>query len=70
VLGLAVAALIGYLAGHATGGTGQSDWMGLAIGMLLMLVAASAFEYGKRSAAPVVMLDAAVLARLAAETKP
>ena len=50
--------------------SGQSDWMGLAIGLLLMLVAAAAFEYGRRSAAPVVMLDAALLARLAAETKP
>jgi uncharacterized protein len=69
-LAVAVAALAGYLAGHAAGGTGQSDWMGLAIGMLLMLVAASAFEYGKRSAAPVVMLDPALLARLAADGKP
>jgi carbon monoxide dehydrogenase subunit G len=63
VLGLAVAALIGYLVGHA-GGTGQSDWMGLSIGLLLMLVAATAFEYGKRTATPVVTLGSALLRRL------
>jgi hypothetical protein len=44
--------------------------MGLAIGLLLMLVAVSAFEYGRRSGTPVVMLDPAMLARLAGDTKP
>jgi carbon monoxide dehydrogenase subunit G len=67
ILALAVAALIGYLVGHSEG---PSDWMGLAIGLLLMLVAASAFEYGRRSGTPVVMLDPAMLARLAGDTKP
>ena len=43
--------------------------MGLAIGLLLMVVAAVGFEYGRRAAAPVVTLDAALLARLAEETR-
>ncbi len=63
VLALAVAALTGYLVGHS--GSGQTEWMGLAIGLLLMVVAAVAFDYGRRSAAPVLVLDQAVLARLA-----
>lgn len=68
LLGLVVAALVGYLVGHASGG--QSDWMGLAIGLLLMIVAAAGFEYGRRAAAPVVVLDAAVLARLGLGPNP
>jgi carbon monoxide dehydrogenase subunit G len=67
LLAVVVAALVGYLVGHAQGGQG-SEWMGLAIGLLLMAVAAAAFEFGRRSAAPVV-LDAALLARLAEEKR-
>ena len=63
VLALVVAALVGYLVGHAQGGT-SSDWMGLAIGLLLVIVAAAGFEFGRRAAAPTVVLDAALLARL------
>jgi hypothetical protein len=62
ILALAVAALTGYLVGHAHGG--GSDWMGLAIGFLVVIVAAAGFEYGRRTAVPVVVLDAALLARL------
>jgi hypothetical protein len=43
--------------------------MGLAIGLLLMVVAAAGFEYGRRSAAPVVTLDAALLARLSEDKR-
>jgi hypothetical protein len=63
LLSLIVASLVGYLIGHAQHGT-ESDWMGLAIGLLLLIVGAAGFEYGRRSAAPVVVLDAALLNRL------
>jgi hypothetical protein len=67
ILALLVAALAGYLIGDAHGGTGQTNWMGLAIGLLLMVIAAVSFEYGRRTAAPVVVLDPALLARLSAD---
>jgi carbon monoxide dehydrogenase subunit G len=69
LLALVVAALAGYLVGHGGGG-GQTDWMGLAIGLLLMIVAAAGFEYGRRAAAPVLVLDEALLARLGLGPKP
>jgi carbon monoxide dehydrogenase subunit G len=69
ILALVVAGLVGYLVGHAQGGGGGSDWMGLAIGLLIAGVAAAGFEYGRKTAAPVVTLDAALLARLAEEAK-
>lgn len=51
VMALTVAALVGYLIGDAHGASGgQANWMGLAIGLLLMIVAAVAFEHGRRSA--------------------
>ncbi|CAN7468279.1 carbon monoxide dehydrogenase subunit G [Phenylobacterium sp. LjRoot219] len=68
VLALVVAGLVGYLLGDAQGG-GGSDWMGLATGLLLVVVAAAAFEFGRRTAAPVVMLDPALLKRLVEEAK-
>lgn len=67
ILALVVSALVGYLIGHA--GNAQSDWMGLAIGLLTVIVAAAGFEFGRRAAAPVVTLDAALLARLLEEPK-
>lgn len=56
------------------GGQGSSDhrdsrWAGIAIGLLLILVAAAAFEYGRRTAAPVVVIDSAVLQRLIDEAQ-
>jgi carbon monoxide dehydrogenase subunit G len=68
LLALLVAALVGYLIGHAKGGV-ESEWMGLAIGFLTIIVAAAGFEFGRRSAAPVVTLDASLLARLLDEAK-
>jgi carbon monoxide dehydrogenase subunit G len=68
MLALCVAALVGYLIGHAGGGGGQSEWMGLAIGLLVVIVAAAGFEFGRRVAAPVVMLDPALLAKLSRES--
>ena len=68
MLGLVVAALVGYLVGHAQR-SGGSDWMGLAVGLLLLIVAATAFELGRRAATPVVTLDASLLARLIQDAK-
>lgn len=56
------------------GGQGSSDhrdsrWAGIAIGLLLILVAAAAFEYGRHTAAPVVVIDSAVLQRLIDEAQ-
>ena len=65
VLAVVVAAFVGYfIHGDSGGGSGQTDWMGLAIGLLLLVVAAVSFEHGRKVAAPVVVLDAALLARL------
>jgi hypothetical protein len=63
ILATVVAALTGFLVGRGGGNPG-SDWAGLAIGLLVIVVAGAAFEYGRRSAAPVVMLDSAGLRRL------
>lgn len=64
ILALAVAALGGFLVGRAQNDGGGSDWMGLAIGLMIVIVAAAAFEFGRRTAAPQVVLDAALLERL------
>jgi uncharacterized protein len=63
ILATVVAALAGFLLGRGQGGVG-SDWAGLAIGLLLIVIAGAAFEYGRRAAAPVVVLDTALLRRL------
>lgn len=69
ILALVVAALVGFLVGRGQG-TGGSDWMGLAIGLLIFIVAAAAFEAGRRTAAPQIVLDAASLQRLLRGDKP
>ncbi|MGB8365782.1 MAG: SRPBCC family protein [Rhizomicrobium sp.] len=69
LLALLAAALIGYLIGHAQRGAAGSDWMGLAIGLLIVIVAAAGFEFGRRAAAPVVVLDPALLTRLGVDAK-
>ncbi len=63
ILATVVAALVGFLIGRGQGAVG-SDWAGVAIGLLLIVVAGAAFEYGRRSAAPVLVLDSALLRRL------
>ncbi len=63
ILALVIAAGCGFLFGHGPG-PGDTLWAGLAIGMLLIVVAATAFEYGRRTATPVVMLDSGLLKRL------
>ena len=63
ILATVVATLAGFLVGRGQGG-GGSDWAGLVIGLSLIVVAVAAFEYGRRSASPVVTLDSALLRRL------
>jgi uncharacterized protein len=63
ILATVAAAVAGFLIGRGQGVTG-SDWAGLAIGLLIIVVAGAAFGYGRRSAAPVVVLDSALLRRL------
>jgi carbon monoxide dehydrogenase subunit G len=63
ILATVVAALTGFLLGRGQGGVG-SDWAGVAIGLLLIVIAGAAFEYGRRAGAPVVVLDNALLRRL------
>ena len=69
LLALCVAALVGYLIGHAERGGSEADWMGLAIGLLVVIVAAAGFEFGRRTSAPVLIVDPALLARLTKEAK-
>ena len=71
ILALAVTALVGFLVGRGQSDTGGSDWMGLAIGLLVVIVAAAGFEFGRRTAAPSqVVIDAASLQRLLRGEKP
>lgn len=63
VLALIIAAATGFFFGHH-GGSADSAWAGLAIGLLLLVVAGAAFEYGRRTAQPSLVLDAALLRRL------
>ncbi|MES0872941.1 CoxG family protein [Sinimarinibacterium thermocellulolyticum] len=71
LLGIVVAALLGYVFGRGVGAEGvASEWAGIAIGLLLVIVGLLGFEYGRRSAAPVVTLDAKLLARLLSEERP
>jgi carbon monoxide dehydrogenase subunit G len=68
ILATVVAALAGFLIGRSAGGA-ASDWAGVAIGLLLIVVAGAAFEYGRRAAAPVITLDSALLRRLLESAK-
>ena len=68
MLALAVAAFAGFFIGRSQGDAG-SDWAGLAIGFLVIVVAGAAFEYGRRAASPVVVLDSALLRRLIESAK-
>jgi hypothetical protein len=68
MLATAVAALAGFFVGRGQGAP-ESEWAGLAIGLLLIMVAGVAFEFGRRTAAPVLMLDNALLRRLIERAK-
>lgn len=63
ILAIVVGTLAGFILGRGPDAT-DSAWAGIAIGLLLILVAGAAFEYGRRSAAPTLVLDDAVLRRL------
>ncbi len=63
VLAMIIAAATGFFFGHQ-GGSTETAWAGLAIGLLLLVVAGAAFEYGRRTAQPTLVLDAAALRRL------
>jgi len=52
-----------------TGSGGDSRWAGIAIGLLLILVAAASFQFGRQSAQPVVVLDTALLKQLIIEVQ-
>lgn len=69
LLAVIVAALVGFLAGRGHG-AGASDWMGLAIGLLLLVVAAAAFQAGRRVSTAQIVVDAALLQRLLDASKP
>ncbi|MGR4863096.1 CoxG family protein [Caulobacter sp. LARHSG274] len=64
ILALVVTALTGFLVGRG-GGTG-SDWTGLAVGLLVVIVAAAGFEFGRRTSAITLVLDEATLAQILA----
>jgi uncharacterized protein len=51
MLSTTVAALTGFLIGRGHGISG-SDWAGLSMGLLVIVVAGAAFEYGRRAVAP------------------
>lgn len=68
LLAIVVAALVGYLVG--SGDSTQHHWVGLSIGLLLLIVGAAGFAWGRHAAAPVVTLDARTLARLLREDGP
>lgn len=69
VLATVVAALVGFLVGRSQG-VGEGDWIGIAIGLLLIVVAGAAFEYGRRVSAPTIVLDNASLRRLLEGERP
>lgn len=48
----------------AASGGGCSAWAGMAIGLLLIVVAAVSFEYGRRSAAPTIVIDGSAVEKL------
>lgn len=70
ILALVVAALTGFLIGRGQAGANGSDWMGLAIGLLVVIVAAAGFEFGRRTASTQIVLDAVSLQRLLRGEKP
>jgi carbon monoxide dehydrogenase subunit G len=63
ILATVVAVLAGFLIGRSHSDAG-SDWAGVAIGLLVIVVAGAAFEYGRRAAAPLVILDREMLRQL------
>lgn len=52
------------VAAPATASAGCSAWAGMAIGLLLIVVAAVSFEYGRRSAAPTIVIEGSAVEKL------
>jgi carbon monoxide dehydrogenase subunit G len=67
LLSVALALLVGFLAGRGQAGSSGSDWTGVAIGLLLLVVGAGGFWAGRGAGAPSVVLDAREVARLLRE---
>lgn len=73
VVALLASALVGYLIGSSGTEAALSGWIGLSVGLLLMIVAAAAYGLGRRGATTVVVMDETLLKRLTtspAEDKP
>lgn len=68
ILATVVAAMAGFLIGRGQAAAG-SDWAGLAIGLMVIVVAAAGFEFGRR-AAPTITIDAATLQSLLQRAQP
>ncbi len=68
-LAISLATLVGYSVGAARRGTHEADWMGLSIGLLVLVATAVGFELGRRNAAPTLIVDSRLLAKLADEAK-
>ncbi len=49
---------------------GGSVWPGIAIGLLIVLVAAASFQFGRSSATPVIVLDKAMLEQITDQAGP
>jgi len=63
ILAIVVATLCGFIFGSGPN-LAETGWAGMSIGLLLIVVAAAAFEYGRRVAAPTVVLDRSLLRQL------
>src|SRR3546814_4284738 len=63
LLAVIVAGLVGYLLGRGLNADPHSEWMGISIGLLLVIVGAAGVQFGRRTAAPIVTLDANLLAQ-------
>jgi carbon monoxide dehydrogenase subunit G len=59
-----LAVVVAALAGHTLGGGDAGSWMSLAIGLLVVVVAAAAFDFGRRSKQTVIAIDPELLARI------
>lgn len=69
ILAIVVAALAGFLFGQTQASDPMSGWAGLFLGALVVIVAAGGYEFGRRAAAPIIVLDPTLLKRLIAQLK-
>jgi hypothetical protein len=64
ILAVLVAGVVGYQLGRDPAAVAGAGWAGISIGLLLILVAAAGVSYGRRLAAPTIVVDPALLRRL------